>query len=187
MTSLLVTCKVLGQSPLQLDQYRSSIKSPILLYSSYYGFILNYDFNHNCDYTQLTRFQCQPTLQLETAFVNQYCFCNTELRTATVTKIKGLSIQTQQNTFVLFTLFKLTLDERKTLTKISTRKPLTTVPQTSARFGHDEIIITDNKSFVQTGKKHFAKSCCSTVGPACPRQSMHCHKELPTRTLKMRY
>ena len=31
------------------------------------------------------------------------------------------------------------------------------------------------------------KSCCSTVGPACPRQSTHCHKELPTRTLKMRY
>ena len=30
--------------------------------------------------------------------------------------------------FVLFTLFKLTLDERKTLTKISTRKPLTAVP-----------------------------------------------------------
>ena len=55
-------------------------------------------------------------------FVNRYCFCNTELRTATITKIKGLSIQTQQNTFVLFTLFKLTLDECKTLTKISTRK-----------------------------------------------------------------
>ena len=37
-------------------------------------------------------------------------------------KIKGLSIQTQQNTFVLFTLFKLTSDECKTLTKISTCK-----------------------------------------------------------------
>ena len=36
--------------------------------------------------------------------------------------MKGLSIQTQQNTFVLFTLFKLTSDERKTLTRISTRK-----------------------------------------------------------------
>ena len=55
-------------------------------------------------------------------FVNRYCFCNTELRTAIITEIKGLSIQTQQNTFVLFTLFKLTLDERKTLTKISTCK-----------------------------------------------------------------
>ena len=31
-------------------------------------------------------------------------------------------MQTQQNTFVLFTLFKLTSDERKTLTKISTHK-----------------------------------------------------------------
>ena len=59
--------------------------------------------------------------QLETALVN--CFCNTELRTATVTvtKIKGLLIQTQLNKFVLFTLLKLTLDERKTLTKISMR------------------------------------------------------------------
>ena len=43
------------------------------------------------------------------------------MRTAIITEIKGLSIQTQQNTFVLFTLFKLTFDERKTLTKISTR------------------------------------------------------------------
>ena len=60
------------------------------------------------------------TIQLETAFCNHYCFCNTELRTATVTKIKGLLIQTQQDTFLLFTLFKLTLDERKTLTKILT-------------------------------------------------------------------
>ena len=75
-------------------------------------------------------------LQLETALCYQHCFCNTELRTAIITKIKGLSIQTQQNTFVLFTLFKLTLDERKTLTKISIRKPLTTVPQTSAHLGH---------------------------------------------------
>ena len=61
-------------------------------------------------------------IQLEIAPCYQYCFCNTELRTATITKIKELLIQTQQNTFVLFTLFKLTLDERKTLTKISTRK-----------------------------------------------------------------
>ena len=59
------------------------------------------------------------------------------MRTAIITKIKGLSIQTQQNTFVLFTLVKLTLDERKTLTKISMRKPLTTIPQTSAHLGHE--------------------------------------------------
>ena len=62
------------------------------------------------------------TIQLETALCYQHYFCNTELRTAIITEIKGLSIQTQQNTFVLFTLFKLTLDERKTLTKISTCK-----------------------------------------------------------------
>ena len=61
-------------------------------------------------------------------------------------------IQTQQNTFVLFTLFKLTLDECKTLTKISMRNCSQQFPQTSACFGHDETIITDNKSFVQNWK-----------------------------------
>ena len=90
------------------------------------------------------------------------------MRTATVTKIKGLLIQTQQNTFVLFTLFKLTLDECKTLTKISTRKPLTTVPQTSACFGHEGTRkpaklqrnrpkVSCTIQWMKTGKKHFAK------------------------------
>ena len=88
----------------------------------------NYDFIIN---------ECYYDLQLETALCYQHYFCNTELRTAIITKIKGLSIQAQQNTFVLFTLFKLTLDERKTLTKILTCKPLTTVPQTSAHLGHE--------------------------------------------------
>ena len=72
MTYLLVMCKALGQSPPQPDQYRSSIKSPVLLYSS--GFFLNYDFNHNYDYTQLARFRCQPTLQLETAYETNTAF-----------------------------------------------------------------------------------------------------------------
>ena len=58
-------------------------------------------------------------LQLETVLCYQHYFCNTELRTAIITEIKGLLIQTQQNTLVLFTLFKLTSDERKTLTKVS--------------------------------------------------------------------
>ena len=75
--------------------------------------ILNYDYYYRCT---------TITIELETALCYQHCFCNTELRTAIITKIKGLSIQTQQNTFVLFTLFKLTLDERKTLTKVSTCK-----------------------------------------------------------------
>ena len=94
----------------------------------------------------LQQFRCQPTIQLETALCNKYCFCNTELRTATVPKIKGLSIQTQLNTFVLFTLLKLTLDERKTLTKILTRNLSQQFPQTSARFGHDEIRKLANSS-----------------------------------------
>ena len=89
-------------------------------------------------------------MQLETALYNQYYFCNTELRTATVTKIKGLLIQTQLNMFVLFTLLKLTLDECKTLTKISTRNLSQQFPQISARFGHDKI---RNK---KTGKKNHA-------------------------------
>ena len=41
--------------------------------------------------------------------------------------------------FVLFTLLKVALDERKTLTKISTRNLTQLFPQTSARFGPDEI------------------------------------------------
>ena len=65
------------------------------------------------------------------------------MRTATITKIKGLSIQTQQNTFLLFTLFKLTLDERKTLTKISTCKtshnrfPNQRTPRTTKKQGEN--------------------------------------------------
>ena len=59
----------------------------------------NYDFIINERYYDL---------QLETALCYQHYFCNTEWRTAIITKIKGLLIQTQQNTFVLFTLFKLT-------------------------------------------------------------------------------
>ena len=41
--------------------------------------------------------------------------------------------------FVLFTLLKVALDERKTLTKISMHNLSQQFPQTSARFGPDEI------------------------------------------------
>ena len=130
----------LGQSPLQPDQYRSSIKSPVLLYSSDYSQIttmiqLDFTITQPSNYY----YKYTTTTQLETALCNQYCFCNSELRTATVTKIKGFLIQTQLNTFVLFTLLKLTLDGRKTLTKISTCNLSQQFPQTSARFGHDKI------------------------------------------------
>ena len=106
-----------SQSLLHPDQYRFGIKSPVLLYSSDYSTILITTYNsiNSIDYTT-------TILQLETALCYQHYFCNTELRTAIITEIKGLSIQTQQNTFVLFTLFKLTSDECKTLTKVSTCK-----------------------------------------------------------------
>ena len=119
-----------SQSLLHPDQYRFGIKSPVLLYS-----LSTQRFNSIADNSQQLNRLHYYDLQLETALCYQHYFCNTELRTAIITEIKGLSIQTQQNTFVLFTLFKLTLDERKTLTKISMRKPLTTIPQTSANFG----------------------------------------------------
>ena len=118
-----------SQSLLHPDQYRFGIKSPVLLYSSDYYTILITTYNsiNSIDQSlQLTIITQSFTLlrfyNWKLHFVNRYCFCNIELRTAIITKIKGLSIQTQQNTFVLFTLFKLTSDERKTLTKISTRK-----------------------------------------------------------------
>ena len=107
-----------SQSLLHPDQYRFGIKSPVLLYSLSLRFrsqLINQQLN------QLNRLHYYD-LRLETALCYQHYFCNTELRTATITKIKGLSIQTQQNMFVLFTLFKLTSDECKTLTKILTRK-----------------------------------------------------------------
>ena len=126
MTYLLVTCKALGQSPLQPDQYRSSIKSPVLLYSP--DSIQTYN---DSDYTQLNYnyyYKCTTTtIQLETALCYQYCFCNTEL-----------PIQTQQNTFVSFTLFNLALDERKTLTKVSTHNLSQPFPRMSACFGQVE-------------------------------------------------
>ena len=51
MTCLLVMCKVLGQSPLQLDQYRSSIKSLVLLYLSDY----TYDYSHTKNDSTITQ------------------------------------------------------------------------------------------------------------------------------------
>ena len=102
-----------SQSLLHPDQYRFGIKSPVSLYSLSIIITNSHNADNNLTIT---------ILQLETALCYQHYFCNTELRTAIITEIKGLSIQTQQNTLVLFTLFKLTSDERKTLTKVSTHK-----------------------------------------------------------------
>ena len=98
-------------------------------------------------------------LQLESALCYQHYFCNTELRTAIITEIKGLSNQTQQNTFVLFTLFKLTLDELKTLTKISMRKTSHNhSPKTSACFGHEGTRKPANKQKAETKRE---KAVCN--------------------------
>ena len=86
------------------------------------------------------------------------------MRTAIITKIKGLSIQTQQNTFVLFTLFKLTLDECKTLTKISTRKtshnrsPNQRTPRTTKKQG-------ENPSL--KGKQQVTEKSCLQKRAVC--------------------
>ena len=120
------------------DQYRFGIKSPVLLYSS--------------DFTITTTNSITSTIQLETALCYQHYFCNTELRTTIITEIKGLSIQTQQNTFVLFTLFKLTLDERKTLTKIPTCK-------TSHNHSPQQAQVLNDKRSKETSKQGKEQSC----------------------------
>ena len=99
-----------SQSLLHLDQYRFGIKSPVLLYSHTPTQSINQQLNH------LDRLH-YCNLQLETALCYQHYFCNTELRIAIIAKIKGLSIQTQQNTFVLFTLFKLKEQENQQTAK----------------------------------------------------------------------
>ena len=83
-----------SQSLLHPDQYRFGIKSPVLLYS--------HSIAQSLQLNQLNRLHYYD-LQLEIALCYQHYFCNTELRTAIITEIKGLLIQTQQNTFVLFT------------------------------------------------------------------------------------
>ena len=93
------------------------------------------------------------------------------MRTAIITKIKGLSIQALQNTFVLFTLFKLTLDERKTLTKISTCKPLTTVPQTSAHLRHERTRKPANRNL---RRKAFCNNNTANISLVCT--SIECNK-----------
>ena len=76
------------------------------------------------------------TIQLETTLCYQHCFCNTESRTATEKYIKGLLIQTQQNTFVSFILM---------------RNRSQQFPQTSACFGQVE---NQQEAFMQ--KRHLA-------------------------------
>ena len=90
-----------SQSLLHPDQYRFGIKSPVLLYSLSQQSLTKHNklTTYNYDFIINERYY---DLQLETALCYQHYFCNTELRTAIITEIKGLLNQTQQNTFVLF-------------------------------------------------------------------------------------
>ena len=107
-------------------------------------------------------------------FVNRYCFCNTELRTAIITKIKGLLIQTQQNMFLLFALFKLTLDERKTLTKILTcktshnRSPNQHTPWTTKKQGENPPL---------EGKQQVTEKSCLHGNPESSGPRMEANTE----------
>ena len=98
-------------------------------------------------------------IQLETALCYQYCFCNTELKTATETN-KGLCFRQQLYTFVLFYIIKLTLDERKTLTK-NWHNLSQQFPSTSARFGQDKIRNkkTSKKNCAQLEEKPVCAPC----------------------------
>ena len=172
-----------SQSLLHLDQYRFGIKSPVLLYSCDYSMILITTYNsiNSIDYTA-------TILQLETALCYQHYFCNTELRTAIITEIKGLSIQTQQNTFVLFTLFKLTSDEHKTLTKVSTRK-------TSHNHSPNQCTLRtrrNKKTCKQPNKEKEEKAVCMYDPrvhfcsiPQCRAVYLRATRETGKRTLQM--
>ena len=71
--------------------------------------------------SNLQRFRCQSTIQLETAICYQHYFCNTALKTTTKSRIKGFRSRHHETRLYHLHLVKLTLDERKTLTKVSTR------------------------------------------------------------------
>ena len=111
------------------DQYRFGIKSPVLLYSLSQKTLQNQKplnqrlldpYNHRTN--QLNRLRYYD-LQLETALCYQHCFCNTELRTTTKNRIKGFRSRLNEiRLYHLHFILTLTLDERKTLTKVSTRK-----------------------------------------------------------------
>ena len=56
-----------SQSLLHPDQYRFGIKSPVLLYLS--DFSITQALQFQSQLNNLQRFQCQSTIQLETAFL----------------------------------------------------------------------------------------------------------------------
>ena len=71
--------------------------------------------------SNLQRFRCQSTIQLGTAICYQHYFCNTALKTTTKSRIKDFRSRHNETRLYHLHLVKLTLDEHKTLTKVSTR------------------------------------------------------------------
>ena len=114
----------------------------------------------------ITIYQQRLRIQLETALCNRYCFCNTELRIATVTKNKRtFDSHTTEHVCIIY-IIKLTLDERKTKTKnsctISQRSPM---HHTTHHLEHEdpgiikrqkELGITNGEPTPYARKKHLA-------------------------------
>ena len=107
--------------------------------------------------SNLQRFRCQSTIQLETAICYQHYFCNTALKTTTKSRIKDFRSRHYKKCLYYLHLVKLTLDERKTLTKVSTHKTSHNhSPNQSTPFGQQMQVATDQRRNKKTGKKHPA-------------------------------
>ena len=108
--------------------------------------------------SNLQRFRCQSTIQLETAICYQHYFCNTALKTTTKSRIKDFRSRHNKTRLYHLHLVKLTLDERKTLTKVSTR---TTShkhsPNQSAPFGQQMQAATEQRRNKKTSFQQFAQ------------------------------
>ena len=134
----------ISQSLLHPDQYRFGIKSPVLLYSLSQKTLQNQNL-------------IQSTIQLGTAICYQHYFCNTALKTTTKSRIKDFRSRHNETRLYHLHLVKLTLDERKTLTKVSTR---TTShkhsPNQSAPFGQQMQAATEQRRNKKTSFQQFA-------------------------------
>ena len=134
-----------SQSLLHPDQYRFGIKSPVLLYSLSQKTLQNQNL-------------IQSTIQLGTAICYQHHFCNTALKTTTKSRIKDFRSRHHETRLYHLCLVKLTLDERKTLTKVSTR--ITShnhSPNQSAPFGQQMQVATEQRRNKKTSFQQFAQ------------------------------
>ena len=133
-----------SQSLLHPDQYRFGIKSPVLLYSLSQKTLQNQNL-------------IQSTIQLGTAICYQHYFCNTALKTTIKSRIKDFRSRRNETRLYHLHLVKLTLDERKTLTKVSTRTTSHNhSPNQSAPFGQQMQAATEQRRNKKTSFQQFA-------------------------------